>query len=68
MAKMQELASASLPYERVPNTLQYTLKRNSKATLFQWKIHGLLFKVLNRDNELSCFQETLMNSTKHYVA
>ena len=36
------------------------------ATLFQWKIHGLRFKELDRDNVLSCFQETLMNSTKHF--
>ena len=44
---------------------RYTLKRNKNATLFQWKIHGLLFKVLDRDNESSCFQEMHMNSTKH---
>ena len=40
-------------------------KRNQNAILFQWKIHGLLFKVLDRENEPSCFQETLKNSTKH---
>ena len=32
---------------------------------FPSKIHGLLFKVLDRDNKPSCFQETLTNSTKH---
>ena len=33
----------------------YTLKRNRNATLFQWKIHGVLFKVLEGDNEPSSF-------------
>ena len=42
----------------------YTLKRNRNATLFQWKIHGVLFKVIDGDNEPSNFQEMLMNSTK----
>ena len=41
-----------------------TLKRNRNATLFQWKIHGVLFKVLHGDNEPSSFQEMLMNSSK----
>ena len=42
-------------------------KRNRNATLFQWKIHGVLFKVLDRDNEPSNFQEMLTNSTKYYL-
>ena len=42
-----------------------TLKRDKNATLFQLKISGLLFKVLDRDNDSSPFQET--NSTKHYL-
>ena len=41
-----------------------TLKRNRNATLFQWKIHWVLFKVLDRDNEPSSFHEMLTNSTK----
>ena len=40
-----------------------TLKR--RATLFQWKIHGVVFKVLDRDNKPSSFQEMLKNSTKY---
>ena len=42
-----------------------TLKRNKNAALFQWKIHGLWFEVLDKDNVPSCFQGTLKNSTKH---
>ena len=42
-----------------------TLMRNRNATLFKWKIHGLLFKMLDRDKEPSCFQEMVTNSTKH---
>ena len=42
-----------------------TLKRNKNAALFQWKMHGLWFEVLDKDNVPSCFQETLKNSTKH---
>ena len=41
-----------------------TLERNRNATLFQWKIHGVLFKVMDGDNKPSSFQEMLMNSTK----
>ena len=41
-----------------------TLKRNKNATLFQWKIHWALFKVLDRDNEPSNFQEMFMNAKK----
>ena len=36
--------------------IKSTLKRNKNApVVFHWKIHGLLFKVLDRDNEHSCF-------------
>ena len=42
----------------------YTLKRNRNATLFQLKIHGVVFKVLDGDNKPSRFQELQMNSTK----
>ena len=38
-----------------------TLKRNGNATLYQWKIHGVLFKVIDGDKEPSIFQEMLMN-------
>ena len=41
-----------------------TLKRNRNATLFQWKIHVVLFKVLDGDNEPSSFKVMLLNSTK----
>ena len=44
--------------------LIYT-QRNKNATLFLWKIHGLMFKVLDRENEQACFQETIANLTKH---
>ena len=27
----------------------YTLKRNKNATLFEWKIHRVLFRVLDKD-------------------
>ena len=37
---------------------------NRNVTLFQWKIHGVLFKAIDGDNESSSFQEMLMNSTK----
>ena len=41
-------------------TMQYnTLKRNRNDTLFQWKIHGILFKVLDGENEPLSFQEML---------
>ena len=40
-----------------------TLKRNRNVTVFQWKIHGVLFKVLDGDNESRSFQEMLMDST-----
>ena len=45
----------------------YILKRNRDPTFFQWKIHvhGALFKVVDRDNEPSSFQEMLTNSTKY---
>ena len=36
-------------------TAKTTLKRNKNATVFQMKIHGLLFKVSDRDNENSRF-------------
>ena len=39
-----------------------TPKRNRNATPFQWKMHGVLFEELDRDNEPSNFQEMLMNS------
>ena len=29
-----------------------TLKRNRNATLFQWQTYGVLFKVIDGDNEL----------------
>ena len=32
---------------------------------FQWKILGLLFKVLDRDNESSCFNGHLRIQQKH---
>ena len=32
------------------------LKRNKNASLFQWKIHGLQFKVLDRENGPSIYQ------------
>ena len=48
----------------IANSTIYALKRNRNATLFQWKIHEVLFKVLDGDNEPSSFQEMLMNSTK----
>ena len=38
----------------------FTLKRNSNATLLQRKIHEVLFKVLDGDNEPSSFQEMLI--------
>ena len=41
------------------------LKRNRNATLFQWKTHWVVFKVVDRDNEPSSFQVMLTNSTKH---
>ena len=44
-----------------------TLKRNRNATLFKWKIHEVLFKVLGGDNEPSDFQEILMNSTSQFL-
>ena len=34
-----------------------TLKRNKNATLFLGKIHVVLFKVLNRENELRFFKK-----------
>ena len=46
-------------------TMQYnTLKRNRNDTLFQWKIHGVLFKVIDGENEPLSFQAMLMSSTK----
>ena len=41
-----------------------TQDKNRNATLFQWKIHGLLFKVIDGDNEPSSFQEMRTKSTK----
>ena len=43
----------------------YTLKKNKNATLFQRKMHWVVFKVLDRDNETSSFQFMLNNATKH---
>ena len=45
-------------------SVKYTLKRNRNATLNQWKIYWVLFKVIDGDNELSSFQEMHENSTK----
>ena len=42
----------------------HTLERNRNATLFQWKIHGVVFKVTDGHNEPSSFQEMLMNIKK----
>ena len=39
----------------------YTHKRNRNATLFQWKIDGVVVKVLDRDNEPSSFQQMPRN-------
>ena len=36
-----------------------TLKKNRNATLFQWKIDGVAFKVLDRNNEPSSFQDAV---------
>ena len=44
--------------------MRYTLKRNRNATHLQWNVHGVLFKLLDRDNEPSSFQETLKNLSK----
>ena len=41
-----------------------TLKRNRNATLFQWKMYWVLFKVIDGNSEPSSFEEMLMNSTK----
>ena len=41
----------------------HTLKRNRNATPFQWKMHWVVFTVLDRDNETSSFQIMLKNST-----
>ena len=41
-----------------------TLKRNRNATVFQWKIYGTLFEVLDRDNGFSSLPEKLSNTTK----
>ena len=41
------------------------LSREMKTLHFYWKIHGLWFKVSDRKNVPSYFQETLMNFTKH---
>ena len=45
--------------------LEHILKRKRNATLFQWKIHWEVFKVIDRENEPSRFQVMLKNSTKH---
>ena len=42
-----------------------TLKRNRNATLFQWKIDGVVVKVLDIDNEPSSFQEMPRNLTNY---
>ena len=47
--------------ELPPKGLTTTPKRNRNASPFQWKIHGLLFKVLDRENEPTNFQEMLLN-------
>ena len=64
---MNELETAVVNEPSVFEPLKFycTLERNKNATLFQWKIHGLLFKLLEGENEPSCFQETLTNSTNH---
>ena len=41
-----------------------TLKRNRNATVFQWKIYGTLFEVLDRYNGFSSLPEKLSNTTK----
>ena len=33
--------------------LEHTFKRNRNDTLFQWKIHGVLFKVIDGGIEFS---------------
>lgn len=43
----------------------HVLKRNRNATVLQWKIHGPLFEVLDRDHGSSSVQEKLINPTKH---
>ena len=48
----------SLDWE-ILSAKESTLKRNRNATVFQWKIHGVLFKVLDGDNEPRSFQEFL---------
>ena len=45
-------------------TVFNTLKRNRNATRFQWKMHLVLFKVLNGDNEPSSFQEMLKTDVR----
>ena len=45
--------------------ISYTL-RSENASSYQWKIHGILFKVLDGDNEPSNFQEILLNLTHYY--
>ena len=47
------------------NKSSYTNKRSEDPTVFRWRLHWLLFKVLCRDIEPKCFLETLTNSTKH---
>lgn len=48
----------------VLQNLHNTLKSNRNASLLQWKIHGVLFNILDRANSPSKFQEMLTNSTK----
>ena len=64
---MRDFYSCLLSFKHIVILVEQitTLKRNRNATLLQWKIHGVLFKVLDRDNEPSSFQEMLMNSTKN---
>ena len=50
------------PMKLVEGYIYIYIYRN--ATLFLWKAHGVLFRVIDGDNEPSSFQEMLMNSTK----
>ena len=42
-----------------------TLKRNRNAIVFQWKMHEVLFKVLDGDKEPRSFQEMRVKIPHH---
>ena len=49
---------------RIAGNIIYTQEKKKRYT-FSMEIHGVLFKVLDRDNEPSRFKEMLMNPTKY---